>query len=294
MRFRNAFQQRPLLTARIDTELIGFEVRVNDVPILTDWDSQALDVELPVNHWLIAGGNTLSICLRPIGGHREFEPDSRCVVGLRVREKDMPASDGQLIASVAFSELNASAGVPAKESALGVFTEADDLDLRISDVQVDSTNPLEVYVSRKIEMRLPFPRWTWLTGSRIPATEVTQHQLLSEVRLFRQLLQGGNVERALQYAVTKYSEIAQAFYLSEREAYDQLTFPQLMKSSEILLDDLEEDAARLEILGNGRLAQLVHEDDRKSLIVFVEKDDTLAYYIPALFCRTAGSWHLVR
>ncbi len=247
------------------------EVRLNDIPITSV--AGPVDVRLPVNLWIVSGANRLSCILSPLRGADTLPAHAKCSIALVVQSKSSRGASSEKLGEVSYFVGDASTPTSTKL-------------IRSKDGSIEATNTLQV--------KTPFPRWLWETGDKISASMATTQELLKEVRAFWNLLKAKRKDEAFARLEYKLREIQTAEFQTREKARKRLMIGALIDDDDVKLEDLYTDSLKLEVFGSGRLAKLVAEEDGNSILSFVEKDQSLAYYIPLVFCRNEGRWVIIR
>ncbi len=304
---------QPVFKLGIDAGACRFEVRFNDVPILSSDVPRPYDVEFPVSEWVVRGPNRIAALVQPPpvwdedGEERvereRFDPaESALKLTLWVKRNGAPRAERQAIATLNFVARHAVAPARGIESsgAAGRFdsrrqfvASEDQGDVLVSEVtlQRNEDPPHEVFMFRDVGMRSPFATWSWQSGLQIEDDDETKDALMAEYQRVFDLLVARDVAAVEQLQAVKASEYQAAYYLDAAGIRDALPLVDLMQTDELTLQPLGPDV-ELEVFGEGRLARLVDEDG-DSPIVFVSAED-IGYFVGLTYCRTDEGWQLVR
>lgn len=277
--------EKPYFTMQVSAASCRFDVRVNDIPMIRG--EGPLTSEFPVNPWVFTGENELSVELHPPGSEPDFKESSSIELLLYQRPSGSPRKDRQLIDGIRFRAADAVGSLRAGFRT-GRLTGEDKL--KISKLQKGALR-----ATLKLDLKTPFPRWAWLDAQVIKDTPSLKKELLSEYERFWNALKKKDIRAVVEMTDKKATEIAAAYYLKNTEAgHEKIELKRWVSSKEVYLADLVVEDLDLEVIGNGRLAQLV-DADKDSPLVFVENDNTLAHYISGIYCRpSSGKWLQIR
>ncbi len=91
-------------TLQINTVSACFEIKVNDIPLLTEETGKPNAVELPINHLLLKGLNLLQVSISPAKHENEFVDHSKTSFEIYYRDINDPRESRKLLASAEFPD----------------------------------------------------------------------------------------------------------------------------------------------------------------------------------------------
>lgn len=276
----------PHVSVLVDISECAYDVRINDVPVLSDVHGYPVRVEIPINHWLRSGLNTLTIDLREHWGTGE---PCRPVCDVVVRARDAAARGrGDAIFSLGHvGDLKTpqviDIGGRVAHNGLGA---------------VELGPELAVVGARRLSLRrdfvltLPFPEWSWFTGEvDLDPTSVQAGLFPIYAEIWHALAERRPHDAARRF-YERTGELATAFYRTRAEMERVLSLAAAVADNELELYPLAEDI-EVEIVGGGRLARLV-DGAGEPLIGFFYKDETASQYYEFYMCKHDGRWRISR
>lgn len=293
----------PYLVVQVDMSGCAYDVRLNDVSIVSDERGVPVEAELPVNHWARPGENMLEMVLKPLP---EGAPEgllARCSATLMVRKSGTPAEKSQPIADLRFSGALTEPSAGIKESSpTGRFADRPGFpaDPQAGTVLVDEVKvtPPEgdrgTVLSRRITLPVLLPRWVWFQSDPIPNNEQTRQQLIAEYQRIWDAVQQKKVPQVLPLFTERNKELAAAFYRTEREmAQKSAQLEQLSVNPGLSLFPLEPEDSVLVVFGGGRLAKLTRWDGNP-MIAFNYTDDSGSETFDIVFRKSGNRWLIIR
>lgn len=275
---------KPYYTVQVNVRACKYDIRINDVPLIRGEGN--MTVELPASPWVFSGINTISFELSPLEKKDKFESLTLCKAILYQRQSGTDRETRELISGIIYDP-----DETQNKQISGLEKSPNFNDTNPPKIEIRNTS---VFVNRPISLETPFPRWSWLDCPKIPQENTIKNDLLSEYRRFWIILESKNTELIKKLTDIKASEIATAYYFQNRDkGHEKIQYMRWSTNKDVYLADLITDDLELEVLGDGHLAQLV-DGDKDSPIVFVQKDQTLAHYMPMMYCKTPNGWLLIR
>ncbi len=309
-------QHKPYFTVAVEARDARFDVRVNGVRVAFGPDGSPAKEEVPVNHWLRPGSNTLELLLYPWPDHEPpaagaTTSDTSCRVSLRGRPLDGEEPTRTIL------DLGFAVTLP-RTSAAGLSTPPaalnDDL-LPVSAAEAQassgtvSESPIDgvengLRIARDFDLPLPFPVWRFFGGDALPALsemsdaefDATSDALYRAIAKIREALDQGALDDVMTHLDERSSELDQAFFRTPGT-----TRSQLRKSlAEALADDRRKPKqvgpmqAQLEVSPNGLLARLVGASSRQPILAFEYEDGRGTESYDLQFRRADGRWIVTR
>lgn len=283
-------QEPQYFTLQVGVAFCRCDVRVNDIPILTDdLSGSRVDVEMPLNQHVFTGENTVSFRLLPARSSEQGpsysldSPHVVCSVEL-VRKPYGREGPRTVLASLKYQ--GASPDPFAGSSAEGDGASA---------VQTAFEAREHAAAARVVTLATPFPEWRWVRAPAIEPGHETVRDLLAEHHRFWNALRAKDLAELRGMLAANAREMQAAYYLPDmEEAWRVVGIEELLRNPDARLLPMPTELS-LEVFANGRLARLV--DARgESPIAFHEGDTGLDAFISAWFCRAGagGGWVMIR
>lgn len=234
----------PMYTVSIEARNVAFELRVNDVPVLTNDDDASTAMSgYPINPWLIDGRNTVSIRILPVENSTTDPNDPKyCRVVV-----SGPKADGRPGATLASVEVKppltpGPERSPSQEATFSVV--------------------------------LGYPAPAWATSTRIGKDAATQKLILDKYREFHRLLEQKDLDGVMQFSAAKFREFSQAMYdptfaASRKESFQE----QFATAGQLIdIDAQAKNGLRYEYYFGDRLVSIKNDED-DSIIQFHGSED---------------------
>jgi len=274
----------PVYEVAVQTSGLDLEVRVNDVPVMRVPGGH-VETGFDVNPHVVTGINQLGVIVRPPAKTGQYEPAATCTITLRVR--DAPGSSiveergtlrfavPQIEADTAFEGSTTPEGAePVVEVAAGDVVRA-----RI-----------------QVMLATPFAPWSWLQADMLTDTTDTFDEVLDQTKALWSLIQAKDVPALEAACAEQAGDWQTAYYLP-----DEATGQQMLGVSKTLGDpDVvpmpfpDPDGLSLQILGFGRLAQIVDADGKGPITLSVKNVATMTGRFNVILCRRDGAWTMIR
>ncbi|MFP2907949.1 hypothetical protein ACLESD_23440 [Pyxidicoccus sp. 3LFB2] len=296
-------KDKPYLVVEVNMSGCVYDVRLNDVSLVSDERGVPVVADIPVNPWARAGENILSMELKPLPQGAADGVAPRCGATLKVHRSGAPAKTAQPIASLRFSgKLQEPAEGLQESSPAGRFADragfpADKEEGTVFVGEVLATAPQKgrgAVLRRGITLPVALPRWSWLQSDLIPATSETRQELIAEYQRIWDAANGKKVSQVLPLFAERNQELAIAFNTTEAEMAQKLA--RLEKASgdpDMALFPLEPEDSELVVFGNGRLAKLTRWDGMP-MIGFNFADDSGSESFDIIYRKSGGKWVITR
>ena len=236
-------ETRPMYTVRIEARNVAYELRVNDIPVLTvTEDASSVIAGYPINPWLISGRNTVQVRILPVENSTTDPADPKfCQVVISgPMEGGKP---GAALASVEARPGVSEAGrSPSKEASFSVV--------------------------------LPWPAPAWATSAKIGRDAPTQALILAQYREFHRLLAKKDLDGVMRFSAAKFKEFSHSmddptFVPSRRKAFEE----QFATPGKLIdIDEQAKNGLRFEYYFDDRLVSIKNDED-DSIIQFYGSDD---------------------
>lgn len=271
----------PVFELAVKATEIRLELRVNDVPVLRLAGGQASTV-FDVNPHVINGENTLTMIVRPLQRGEEFRRHASAEVTFHKR---LSVSDQTIepLATLVFEGPGANAATGFEKSP-GYAT-----------VIPPVLEPMGLRAIQKFEVSAPFAPWSWMTAPPIVVTESLRSELFTAVRRVHALMKARDIAGLSRECEHQAADWQQAYYLpSEAAAIRMLGVPQTFADQDVSVEDLPDGHFEVELLGGGRLIQLVDHNGDSPLRLRVRSVPKMVGRFVCVFCRTAGGLRIAR
>jgi len=271
----------PVFELEVIASDIAFEVRVNDLPVLR-MPAGRVQTAFDVNPQIEDGPNKLSLIVKPRTRGRDFSENAACKV--EIRQRPSPESDAvESIGTLVFSGYgtNAITGFSESTSARG-------------------GGPVEVErfgakATLGFEVSAPFGQWEWATAERLRPTEQLRAELVAEMRKIHGLLARRDGEALSKLCALQARDYQRAYYLASlEEAHRMLGIDQILADPTVEIDAFPDSILTVEILGGGRLAQLVDDEGKSPLTLRSADAPSMVGRFAAVLCRTAEGFQIAR
>lgn len=274
----------PVYEIAVNTSGIDLEIRVNDVPVLRVPGGH-VETTFDVNPQVVTGINQLGAIVRPPAKTGEYHPQGQCTIELRVRDAPGGAVvDDRGSLSFSVSEIEADAAFSGSRTPEGAEPV----------VAVGTGDVVQARIP--VMLQTPFAPWSWLSADILTDEPETFAAVLDETKKLWSLIQAKDVP-ALQAAAAEQARDWQAAYYLPDEASGQrmLGIADTLGDPDVVPNPLpDEGALSLQILGFGRLAQLVDEHGKGPISLSVKGAPQMTGRFVALLCRRDGAWTMIR
>lgn len=249
-------QGKPFFSVRVDVSGCRYEVRINDVTVVSDQNGYPVTVNFPVNEYIANGENELTVYLMPLVEDiyeettTELTKDCKGFVALQVRQSGTPDSENQEISRIQFNgpvdnpDLLSGSTQAVKLDSTNGFAQSENGDVSVSEVQSvtwafrDNIKPeinfpeyfsrpqskflpIEkgIKVSQNLFLKSNLPDWAWLQSEKINAHENVRLELYQEFLSLQNLLLSDKLSDSTLYPLfaERTKELSQAYYVSEKE-----------------------------------------------------------------------------
>lgn len=95
---------QPVYTLQIDTISACYEIKVNDIPLYAESEGSPTAVELPINHLLLKGLNSLQVVISPAKHEKEFVGHTKTTFEIYYRDINDLRTNRKLVTSAKFPD----------------------------------------------------------------------------------------------------------------------------------------------------------------------------------------------
>lgn len=271
----------PVFELEVQATLLRVELRVNDVPVLRLPGGHVTTI-FDVNPHVITGQNALSLIVRPERRGQEFDRHASCWVSFR-RRPSVNDPQAERLATLVFEGPGANAATGFEKSP-GYGT-----------VTPPVLEPRGLRATQTFDLDTPFAPWTWMTAPPITVTESVRSELLIAMRRVHALMKARDIPGLTRECEQQARDWQQAYYLpSEEAAMRLLGVPQTFADGDVEVEDFPDGHFEVELLGGGRLIQLVDENGDSPLRLRVRSVPKMVGRFVCVFCRGAGGFRIAR
>ena len=303
---------KPYFTLALDMKASSFFIHVNGVEVLSSFSGSALATELPLNHWMRPGENTLMLTVTPPSEGLPLNPKAAYTLALKVRNKDQASELAETVATLTYSGKWAALGKPTGESsAAGTVNSAIHFypdkkgDVRVSEIEAkpdpDIQNALRF--TRTLDIPSSLPKWAFFDSDAIPdidpmsdaESDAFLRRLLAEYLKVYRALQTNRVDEVLPLFDERNRELDAAFYYEpgtmRKKIRDALIDAATDKDAELV--ELSEEYVSFEYAENNKLARLIRESGKPALVQNF-KNSIGSQSFDLVFRYKNGQWILTR
>ncbi len=153
-------------------------------------------------------------------------------------------------------------------------------------------------VRARIQVMLdtPFPPWSWLGADMLTDEPQTRDEVLAETKKLWGLIQSKDVPALEASSAEQARDWQTAYYLPDEAAGQQmLGISRTLADPDVVpMPFPDESGLMLEILGFGRLAQIVDATGKGPITLSVKGISAMTGRFNAIFCRREGAWTMIR
>lgn len=280
----------PYFTLQVGAGFCRCDLRVNDIPLMTDdLSGSRVDVEIPLNPLVFTGENTLTVKLQPArtspqGPDRALDhPLSRCSVEL-IRKPYGAPGVREVLASIVYEGGDAVAFA-------GSSVETAD----VSPLRTGGDAKGTLAASRSVRLATPYPEWRWVRAPPVAPSDEVVRDILLELQRFWAALRDKDIPTLRSVMAHNLREVQSAYYLADMDdAWRAVGVEALLRNRDAVLKPMPTELT-LEVFADGRLVRMV--DARgDSPIAFDERDTGLDAFLQAWFCRAGVGlgWVMIR
>lgn len=264
---------RPLYTLATDAAGCLFDVRINDCPVLSDSEGNAVTTNMPINQWLRNGANVLTLALeRPPMGTGE------CKAEVLVGDVGSWPQPGYPIGSL-------TRAAPALPEGWDL-PDAPPL-----------WPPRVVKAHLTFRASLPGPPWRWDQAPPAVLLQSDCAAILVEARELWQALERRDRARVEQLFALRNRELGPARFQTPEERRGEFmgTMDDLLDPAEWRLMPLDEQDLEYRSYAHGRLVHLVDAVTGESPVFFTDSKQVLASWLDLFFFKDSDrKWRIIR
>ena len=273
--------ETPVFELEVIATDVAFDIRVNDLPVLR-MPAGRVQTVFDVNPQILDGANTVSLTVRPRTRGRDFSEHASVKVDVRRRphpEADLAESIGTLVFSG--YGVNAVTGFGESVSARG-------------------GGPIEVerFGARAklgFVVESPFGDWEYTKCQKLVPTEALRAELLDEMKRIHALLARRDGAALQALCELQAADYQRAYYLPTiQDARRFLGIDQLLADATIEIEPFPDSILDVEILGEGRLVQLVDSEGKGCLRLRATDNPAMSGRFTCILCKTDRGYQIAR
>ncbi|MEO6253867.1 MAG: hypothetical protein ABIO79_11200 [Ferruginibacter sp.] len=227
----------------LDTIGMDYEIRVNDIIIDVGDDKSSIDVEYPINQYLIEGANVITLQL--------------------IKELDIDYSHKVSI-------LRADSNNYSINKTLNSFL--------ISPESLKTGLNIQTF---NFFLKLPFKAADWVECNKFDINNSTDYRLAKKIFLeYYNCLKTKNILGILNISKHKNQNLIRP-YNRDQDLYIEnikISYAELLEDPDYRLWPLEEQEIIPKLYGGGKLLKFVNEQNTSALIMFNESESICSYY----------------
>lgn len=274
-------RETPVFELEVIATDVAFEIRVNDLPVLR-MPAGRIQTVFDVNPNVQEGENTLSLTVKPRTRGRDFSENASCKVELRRRPS--PESEAaEAIGTLVFSGYGTGAVTGFAES---------------TGAKGGGPVHVERFGARAtlgFVAAVPFGPWGWAACAKLAPTEQLRAELTAEMHRIHGFLARKDGAALSRLCALQAADYQQAYYLpSLEEAHSLLGIGQLLSDPSIEIEPFPDSILTVEILGGGRLVQLVDDEGKSPLLLRSTDAPEMVGRFTCVLCRTDQGFQIAR
>jgi hypothetical protein len=226
--------------------------------------------------------NALSLIARPPRRGEEWSPHATCTVSFQ-RRPAVKDENAEKLATLVFEGPGASVATGFEKSP-GYATGIPPV-----------LEPFGIRATQRFELETPFTPWSWLSAPPIVVTESVRSELFAAYQRVHRMMRARDVAGLAAECLHQAEDWKQAYYLPDLEsAIRLLGLPQTFGDQDVEVADFPDTHLEAELLGNGRLIQLVDRNGDAPLLLHVRGVKNMTGRFVAIFCRTSSGLRMAR
>ena len=141
----------------------------------------------------------------------------------------------------------------------------------------------------------PFAAWSWAQAPEIPNTEAVRADVVGTYRRLHALLAARNVPTLLQACEAQARDWQIAYGLPDlATAQRMLGIEQTLSDPAVTVEDFPADALTMELLGGGRLVQVLDLEGKSPLRLTMASDSGMVGRFNVVLYRQGSIWMVAR
>lgn len=265
---------QPYYTIEFTAQRLGFEIRVNDIPIFDIDNSGFMTQEVPINEYIVNGTNNITVITFPFFDDDdeqsiEYIDGVTLEISLYVREDSNKNSGSRELVSQAFIKPQLACNEKSElEVAILKKIPGSEQDLNITVTKNASTLNFPLYgvfnkqvlISWDVsELEVPFPLWAWHEGQVITDNKKSYKSLLEAYKKIHKAFLEKDLEKVKKINSQRSTELAISYYLGDKgngfkytAIGEYVDHPVAELYKQLYIED-----TKLDILAKGKLARIM-------------------------------------
>ena len=305
--------EKPSYYVKLTMENALYLISINGFELERDFDGNSLRTDIPINHLLKKGENTIALMVPPESYHEgEFDP-LQCMVEVRVKGfvngKNVDFKVTDIIHTPEI--LNGRYEPALKSSSSGTFSFSQSGEtiidengtLVVSDITLEDDYFGEGadVLQRSFTTDLTFPVWLFFQGEKyldLPlineAFEKNENQLWPKLEKLQSLFDSQDIEEILSVFEARSKEYDLAFYKEPGSTLKELE-NSLLNTFSSGYEQIIRDKSKMQLVvsADARVGTLVNAASMNGTIMFDAGDDFVISY-NAYWIRKDGEWIIAR
>jgi len=283
--------KHPVFSLEFNIYGTGAEIKLNDIPVYFYDDQGQTSSQKPIPESIVDGINVLTVKSFPVEDNGyQYQEGAYIEVTITVREKNAPLNSGESILHLKLNPTN------VEEKILdGTFSN-----IGGKSATILTHNDKQTMAERRAEIKSPFPRWAWQDGQVIEDTAENFTGLLEKYKEIWEALNSGNVEKITRLYDPAAQEFSWAYgYKDKKNGHRIMNTAGLVGDDEWVLGSIEKILSKrtykIEIYGNGLIANILDTQYKKSPIAYLNPNNGLVSFQKFGFYKNkAGEWVMIR
>ncbi|OQY28746.1 MAG: hypothetical protein B6244_06185 [Candidatus Cloacimonetes bacterium 4572_55] len=246
----------------------GLQIRINDIPIISDLTGEGITTDEPINRWIKPGENKLSIRLEPPAILPENISKPKLEVKAFIAD---PASEA-----------------PKPGQMLRDFTWPDP-DIPVGEITYPYTHTADFPGGSSPSVKL------WDEAETLSGLTDHDHKnILHLINQLRQALINRQTSDAFSYLEYRYAEEARSEGKTLQRLRDVVIeqYDWMYSMGDITIDPLVDENASFELVGNNQVVFVEQKPNLSALHIY-QPDSDLLFGIPVFLSKIKGQWTIV-
>lgn len=259
---------KPKYFLKLSASDINYEIRLNDCPVFEFRHEVLLDAEFPLNHWLTAGKNLLSVNMKTNHSREFLSVGDYCLLEVIKRVETKNGTE-----DVSLAKLNKT----------------------ISDY--DSKQRLRnLSLTQTFDSDTNFSPWLWQKDGQVTDLPEAMKALTIQLLELHSIIKEKNIEKLAKKLELRDSDMAIANY-TDLETEQEITlseFESYFNSSNLVLQDIRLEELTIKLFGSRKLVR-IDTLAGNSPVVLSDTEGHYDVFLPFIFCRDEQKkWVIIR
>lgn len=289
--FADTNYNKPLFTLEFNIYGTGAEIYLNDIPVYYHDAQGQTSSQKPIPESIIDGENILTIKSFPLKDDNNKYLDGAYIEAvISVREKDTPVNDNKTILQLKLNPTH-------QEDKLldgSILTAGEKLPTIVSHSKSSTV------AEHRTEIKSPFPHWAWQDGQDIDDSPDNYNSLLEKYKEIWDVVNSGDIEKIKSLYAPAAKEFAVAYHYN-----DEAQGHRIMNTGGLINDKtwglggiqvrIQKKKYHLNIYANGKLANIIDEKNKDSLITYLNKKVRMVNFQKFGFYKNKNNeWIMIR